>query len=362
MRAVRLLPIVVCSAAALLVFKSVGILTNGGYVLSGPVVVAAAGGGGHGGGGSEGGEVTLPTEPTISDTTPTVGDPAPTLGQQAEGGGHGEEAAAGDHGAPAPEAGGHDEPGAEAGGHGEAPAADAAAQAEEEPNPLVQAAATDAAAPGADCAVELSSAGAEASGGHGGGTSEAAAAEPECVDMTDAVAVEADGEGGMVELASEDGSAATEKALLARLSERRTQLEVMEAELDMRSALVEAAEKRLQERAATLEGMEARINALMDERKALEAEQFAAVVGMYETMKPAEAAMIFNELDMNVLLRVARKMSPRKMAPILAKMTAEKAQMLTVHLAAIEPEPTVEVQAPSQDLAELPQIVGEEAP
>ena len=52
----------------------------------------------------------------------------------------------------------------------------------------------------------------------------------------------------------------------------------------------------------------------------METGQFAGIVAMYETMKPKDAANIFNELDMEVLLRVAKTMSPRKMAPILAEM------------------------------------------
>jgi flagellar motility protein MotE (MotC chaperone) len=83
---------------------------------------------------------------------------------------------------------------------------------------------------------------------------------------------------------------------------------------------------------------------------------------MYEQMKPGEAATIFNDLDMQVLVKVAGGMNPRKMAPILAKMTSVRAQALTLALAAIEPEPTVAVVTPPvgpQDLSALPQIVGQ---
>ena len=101
MNNIRLLPVVILAIAALLVLKTVGLVTNGGYVLTGVSVAQAAGGGGGGGSGEGSGEtVTLPSEPTIEDHTPTVTDGTPTLGEKSEaasgGGGHGAPAAEGD--------------------------------------------------------------------------------------------------------------------------------------------------------------------------------------------------------------------------------------------------------------------------
>jgi flagellar motility protein MotE (MotC chaperone) len=54
---------------------------------------------------------------------------------------------------------------------------------------------------------------------------------------------------------------------------------------------------------------------------------------MYETMKPKEAARIFERLDMGVLIDVAKRMQPRKMSAVLAVMDPVAAQELTVELA-----------------------------
>ena len=51
-------------------------------------------------------------------------------------------------------------------------------------------------------------------------------------------------------------------------------------------------------------------------------------------------------------------MNPRKMAPILAKMSSARAQQLTLALAAVEPEPALTA-PPVENLAALPQIVGQ---
>ena len=149
----------------------------------------------------------------------------------------------------------------------------------------------------------------------------------------------------------------SEADLLTRLGDRRGELDAREKELEMRTALVEAAEKRIDERTAALKALEAQINALVEEKKSDEKAQFAGIVSMYETMKPKEAATLFNALDNEVLLRVARAMNPRKMAPILAKMDPMKAKTLTAGLARQEAEPTADTSA-IEDLASLPQIVG----
>ena len=50
-------------------------------------------------------------------------------------------------------------------------------------------------------------------------------------------------------------------------------------------------------------------------------------------------------------------MSPRKMAPIMAKMDPQKAKELTSGMAVEQAEPTIDLG--QEDLAGLPQIVGQ---
>lgn len=367
MTQIRLLPVVVLAIAALLVLKTLGLVTNGGYVLTGIGTVQASGtGSGSAAGTTETDSTVTPAgEPTIEDTSPTIADPAPTLGA--------EPAEAGGHGAPAAEA-------ADAGGDHGAPAADAAATTEGEAD------AGHAAAPGTNCVVSNASitdggevvlnpaSGTADAGGHGApaAASEAAPEEepvvvPEdsfaaqmttdCLPSGDVVPMEISDDGKIVPLVSADGVSGTEQQLLERLTARRTELQQYEQDLAMRESIVDAAEKRIEERTATLEALEAQISALVDQREEMETGQFAGIVAMYESMKPKDAANIFNNLEMDVLLRVAKTMSPRKMAPILAEMNATRAQELTVQMAALADRPAAEMTP--EDLAALPQIVGQ---
>ena len=54
---------------------------------------------------------------------------------------------------------------------------------------------------------------------------------------------------------------------------------------------------------------------------------------MYENMKPKDAARIFDRLDMKILVEVSTQMNPRKMSEVLAQMSPDAAQRLTVELA-----------------------------
>lgn len=314
---IRLLPVVILVISAVLVLKTVGLVTNGAYVLTGVSVAQAAGGGTPAPEPAAAPANTM-SDPTIADQTPTMSDVAPTMGEgKSAAGGHGEEASASDD---------HDSEEAHGGPVGNVIAADNA------------------------CAPRR--VGDETESTENG---ELVAIPGDCPPLKDALPLLVTDQ-GPVPLTSTESSA-TEQVLNDRLAARRTDLDAYAEELAMRAALVEAAEKRIEERASTLEAIEAQIAALVEERKRMEENQFAELVAMYSNMKPKDAAAIFNELDINILVRVAKQITPRKMSPILAAMNVARAQELTVRLASLDGE-SVETMS-SSDLAALPQIVGQ---
>jgi flagellar motility protein MotE (MotC chaperone) len=54
---------------------------------------------------------------------------------------------------------------------------------------------------------------------------------------------------------------------------------------------------------------------------------------MYESMKPKDAARVFDRLGLDVLVPVVQQMNPRKMSEVLAAMAPDRAEKLTVALA-----------------------------
>ena len=124
-----------------------------------------------------------------------------------------------------------------------------------------------------------------------------------------------------------------ERAILDRLQERRQQLDTRARELDIREGLIAAAEKRVEARLAELKEVEAQIATATEKKDEAEAGRFKGLVTMYENMKPRDAAKIFDRLEITVLLEMAAQINPRRMADILALMSADTAERLTVELA-----------------------------
>ena len=144
-----------------------------------------------------------------------------------------------------------------------------------------------------------------------------------------------------------------ERAVLERLQERRQELEQRARELDIREGLLTAAEKRIEARVMELKDVEARINAGIAKKDEAEVARLKGIVTMYENMKAKEAARIFDRLDIKILLEVASQITPRRMSDILAQMTPEAAERLTVELATRSNQSE---KAPA--LSDLPKIEG----
>lgn len=126
---------------------------------------------------------------------------------------------------------------------------------------------------------------------------------------------------------------AAERAILERLQERRQELEKRARELDIREGLIADAEKRVESKLMQIKEGQQQLATAAQQKEEGEAARFKSLVTMYETMKPRDAAKIFDRLDVNVLLQVASMMNPRSMSEILALMTPDRAEQLTVELA-----------------------------
>ena len=130
-----------------------------------------------------------------------------------------------------------------------------------------------------------------------------------------------------------DSYTAAEVEVLQSLSRRREELDQREQGVAAREALLAAAEKRIEARINELKALETKLTALADKRSEEEEKRLRGLVKVYESMKPADAARIFQDLDMPVLLDVAERMREAKLGPILAQMNPERARAMTVELA-----------------------------
>ncbi len=126
----------------------------------------------------------------------------------------------------------------------------------------------------------------------------------------------------------------SEIRLLQELAKRRKELDERERRLVEREALLKAAEQRLIEKQKELNAARAELEKLLKKRDAQQQARVRQLVAIYENMKPKDAAKIFNELEMPVLLGVVENMKERKVAPVIAAMDTKKARELTRELAA----------------------------
>lgn len=123
-----------------------------------------------------------------------------------------------------------------------------------------------------------------------------------------------------------------ERALLERLGERREEIEARQRELELRERLLDTAERKLDGRAGDLKQAEGKAEGAKSPA-AEEAKAIKNLVIMYEAMKPKDAARVFDRLGLDVLLPVVQQMNPRKMSEVLAAMSSDRAEKLTVALA-----------------------------
>lgn len=163
--------------------------------------------------------------------------------------------------------------------------------------------------------------------------SAAAGTEPEDVETDGAVADQGTAAGsadGFVDLSQMTES---EILTLQRLVTRRNELKAWEEDIAMRDRLLKATETRVEQKIAELTQLKGTVEALIDKFDKQEEAKLKSLVTIYEKMKSKDAARIFNDLEMDVLLKVLGRMKESKTAPILADMDPARAKGVTLEMA-----------------------------
>src|SRR4051812_17008354 len=124
----------------------------------------------------------------------------------------------------------------------------------------------------------------------------------------------------------------SERLILERLGERRDELRQKTQEAEARERLLEESERRLDSRLGELKALQQKVESTAEKKVQAEIEGLKNLVTMYETMKPKDAARVFDRLPQSVLVPVVQQMNPRKMSEVLAAMNPASAEKLTVAL------------------------------
>ena len=129
----------------------------------------------------------------------------------------------------------------------------------------------------------------------------------------------------------------SEMELLKELAKRREKLEKDKKDLSVREQVLKATENKIDQKVIDLKSLQSQLEDLMKQYEQKENSKILSLVKIYETMKPKDAAKIFNELEMPVLLKVVSNMKEVRVAPVIASMDAVKARELSIELSMQKP-------------------------
>ena len=139
--------------------------------------------------------------------------------------------------------------------------------------------------------------------------------------------------GQQIQLDGNRPVSAAERSILERLHERRQELDKRARELDMRESMLKEAEQRVNAQMKEIKETEVKEGPNGSKKDGSGPAPLKTLAVMYENMKPKDAAKIFDRLDIKVLLDMSSQINPRKMSEILAQMSPDAAERLTMEIA-----------------------------
>ena len=125
----------------------------------------------------------------------------------------------------------------------------------------------------------------------------------------------------------------SELDILQKLADRRNKLDRRSRQLDTREKLLQATENRIESKTVDLKEIQDTISKLLKKHDNEKEAKMRSVVKIYEKMKPKDAARIFEELELPILLDLVERMREAKTASIIARLTPRKAKAITAALA-----------------------------
>jgi len=124
--------------------------------------------------------------------------------------------------------------------------------------------------------------------------------------------------------------------LMAAINERSAGLDDQRMQLASRTRALEVVEKRVAEEIARLEKNRKSLERILADARNESSEDMIRLVQIYASMKPKQAAVIFDEMAPQVAAAFIRRMRGNAAAFILANMDSKKAYAITLLIAGAE--------------------------
>ncbi len=124
----------------------------------------------------------------------------------------------------------------------------------------------------------------------------------------------------------------SEILILQELAERREALDIRAKEIDKKAIQLKVAETEINKKIQQLKEYEDRLSKLINQYSQKEQENLNSLVKLYTTMKPKDAARLFNTMDLDITVALLKGMKPSTSSAILSQMSSERAQAITAEL------------------------------
>jgi len=131
-----------------------------------------------------------------------------------------------------------------------------------------------------------------------------------------------------------------EEKHLVNLAERKRELDEREQELMKLEKEVEEKNHKINERIIELKKIREEIAAILKSKVDEDDKKIDQLVDVYSSMRPGQAAKVFEDLDEELVVRVLTKMKKKSAAEILNLMKVEKAKKITELYTGFDRSPT----------------------
>lgn len=142
---------------------------------------------------------------------------------------------------------------------------------------------------------------------------------------------------GLPEAAKQETLTETERQILLSLMERKRQLDERDTLLNQREEQLRVLRDNIQHQVSELKRLQDSIEASMDAKKSLDAENLKKVVALYNGMDSKKAAEKFQQLEPKVAVQILMSMNQRKAAALLEQLPPANAKLITEEIVRKQP-------------------------
>ncbi len=121
--------------------------------------------------------------------------------------------------------------------------------------------------------------------------------------------------------------------MLIEVNKKMAVFKLREAEMQAKESAFSAMQNRITKQLSAIDAAKASLDESVNSRVKVAQEDLAHLTLMYQSMKPKQAAKIFNEMDINFAAGFIREMKSSQAGLILSNMDANKAYQISLIIA-----------------------------